>query len=32
VRDIVDKGQQVYLAHTWSRQKNHLLNSISSLL
>jgi glycosyltransferase involved in cell wall biosynthesis len=32
VKEIIDRGQQVYLAHTWSRQKDHLLNSISGLL
>jgi glycosyltransferase involved in cell wall biosynthesis len=32
VRQIIDRGQQVYLAHTWTRQKAELLNSISGLL
>ena len=32
VRQIIDKGQQVYLAHNWSREKSKLLNSIAEIL
>jgi glycosyltransferase involved in cell wall biosynthesis len=32
VRQIVDRGQQVYLAHRWSREKSNLLNSIGAIL
>lgn len=29
---IIERGQQVYLAHKWSREKSNLLNSIGELL
>jgi glycosyltransferase involved in cell wall biosynthesis len=32
VREIIDRGQQVYLAHKWSREKSNLLNPIGDLL
>jgi glycosyltransferase involved in cell wall biosynthesis len=32
VGHIVEQGQQVYLAHTWSQEKSNLLNSIGELL
>jgi glycosyltransferase involved in cell wall biosynthesis len=32
VREITDRGQQVYLTHQWSREKSKLLNSIGALL
>jgi glycosyltransferase involved in cell wall biosynthesis len=32
VAETVERGQEVYLAHTWSREKATLLNSISELL
>jgi glycosyltransferase involved in cell wall biosynthesis len=32
VGQIVERGQQVYLAHKWSREKSNLLNPISDLL
>jgi glycosyltransferase involved in cell wall biosynthesis len=32
VGEIVARGQQVYLAHNWSREKSNLLNSIGELL
>ena len=31
VNEIVERGQQVYLAHKWSREKTDLLNSIGEL-
>ena len=32
VADTVKRGQEVYLSHTWSRERLSLLNSISELL
>jgi len=32
VGQIVERGQKVYLAHKWSREKSNLLNPISDLL
>ena len=32
VGQIVDRGQQVYLAHKWSHERANLLNSIGALL
>jgi glycosyltransferase involved in cell wall biosynthesis len=32
VRQIVERGQRVYLAHQWSREKSNLLDPISALL
>jgi glycosyltransferase involved in cell wall biosynthesis len=32
VADTVKRGQEVYLSHTWSRERLNLLNSISELL
>ena len=32
VAETVKRGQQVYLSHTWSRERLILLNSISELL
>jgi glycosyltransferase involved in cell wall biosynthesis len=32
VADTVKRGQEVYLCHTWSRERLSLLNSISELL
>jgi glycosyltransferase involved in cell wall biosynthesis len=32
VGKIVERGQQVYLAHKWSREKSNLLNPIGDLL
>ena len=32
VGQIVGRGQQVYLAHKWSRERANLLNSIGALL
>jgi glycosyltransferase involved in cell wall biosynthesis len=31
VEKIVKRGQQVYLGHTWDREKSHFLESISAL-
>jgi glycosyltransferase involved in cell wall biosynthesis len=32
VEQIVERGQQIYLAHNWSREKSNLLNRIGELL
>jgi glycosyltransferase involved in cell wall biosynthesis/peptidoglycan/xylan/chitin deacetylase (PgdA/CDA1 family) len=32
VREIVERGQRVYLAHRWSQEKSNLLDAISELL
>jgi glycosyltransferase involved in cell wall biosynthesis len=32
VREIVERGQQVYLAHTWERERATLLDRVDSLL
>jgi len=32
VRETVERGQEIYLAHTWSREKASLLNAVSELL
>jgi hypothetical protein len=32
VGQIVERGQRVYLAHKWSREKSNLLDPISDLL
>jgi len=32
VEQIVERGQQVYLAHKWSKEKSNLLNPIGELL
>ncbi len=32
VEKTVERGQQIYLAHTWSREKLNLLNTVSEML
>jgi glycosyltransferase involved in cell wall biosynthesis len=32
VKQIVERGQQIYLAHKWSKEKSNLLNPIGELL
>lgn len=32
VEEIVKRGQQIYLSHTWSNEKSRLLNSIGKLV
>jgi len=32
VAETVKRGQEVYLSHTWSRERLSLLNSISELV
>jgi glycosyltransferase involved in cell wall biosynthesis len=32
VRQIVERGQRIYLAHTWSREKSNLLDPIAAII